>query len=333
MNSRIHQLLNQVVGEQTLPDLIDRGLHLLSFDLEGDPGMIAAGQMVTLRAGLTTLAFFRTRQLLEASMEFFHLPPVVVFDLSDKQIYSVVKVICDDPVNVAVWGDHLEKLYHERTFFQLDYQTLDQRVLVKAQLFQVLVADGRIKIHQAVALQRPPLRCGEESPPAAVNQLEVGHRGVPSVKKYRLGFEPLVGHQALEHFLEMVILGLAVILGTVDAVVDGPEIAVVSRGVHEINQADPLDRTMFITRVLSLDQFNEVGVLLILHAVVSNDDRGFRVLNVRDDRSPQLRRREAFTPQEVTDRIVAQVGLMIGKVRAGVIERRAQQVLYVVFFL
>jgi hypothetical protein len=30
---------------------------------------------------------------------------------------------------------------------------------------------------------------------------------------------------------------------------------------------------------------------------------------------------------------VAQVGLMIGKVRAGVIERRAQQVLYVVFFL
>ena len=87
---------------------------------------------------------------------------------------------------------------------------------------------------------------------------------------------------------------------------------------------------MFITRILSLYQLDEVGVLLILHAVLSNDDRGFRVLNVRNDRSPQLRGREAFTPQEVTNRIVAEAGLMVGQIRTGVVERRAQQVLYVV---
>ena len=87
MDSRIHQLLNQVFGEQTLPDLVDRGLHLLGFDFERNPGMIAAGQMVALRASLAALALFRTRQLFEACMEFFHLPPVVIFDLSYKQVY------------------------------------------------------------------------------------------------------------------------------------------------------------------------------------------------------------------------------------------------------
>ena len=76
MNSRIHQLLNQVVGEQTLPDLVDRGLHLLCFDLERNPGMIAAGQVVALRAGLAALALFRTRQLLEAPVEFATGRPV-----------------------------------------------------------------------------------------------------------------------------------------------------------------------------------------------------------------------------------------------------------------
>ena len=86
-------MLDQVVGEQTLPDLIDRRLHLLGFDLEGNPRMVAAGQVVALRTGLAALALLRTRQLLEFPVELLHLPPVVVFDLGDKQVYSVVKVI------------------------------------------------------------------------------------------------------------------------------------------------------------------------------------------------------------------------------------------------
>ena len=184
MNSRIHQLLNQVVGEQPLPDLIDRSLHLLGFDFERHPRMIAAGHVVALRAGLAALALLRTRQLLEFPVELLHLPPVVVLDLSDKQVYSVVKVIRYDPVNVAVLGNHppggpVEKLYHKGAFFQLDDQPFDQRELVKAQLFQVLVADGWVEVHQAVALQ-----CGEESPATTVYELEVGHRGIPSVEKY-----------------------------------------------------------------------------------------------------------------------------------------------------
>ena len=114
----------------------------------------------------------------------------------------------------------------------------------------------------------------------------------------------------------------------------GPtEVAVVSRGVDKVDQAYAFDCTMFISRVLSLDQFDKIGVLLVLHTVIGDDDRGFRILDVGCDRSPQLRGREAFAPQEVADRVVAQVRLMVGQVRAGVVERRAQQVLYVVFFL
>ncbi len=152
MDSRIHQLLNQVVGEQTLPDLIDRGLHLLGFDFERNPRMVTAGQVVALRAGLAALAFFRTRQLLEASMEFLHLPPIVVLDLSDKQVYSVVKVISNDPVNVAVWGDYLEQLHHKRAFFQLDNQSLDKGMTIEFEFIQMLIASFPAQAHQAVAL-------------------------------------------------------------------------------------------------------------------------------------------------------------------------------------
>lgn len=183
MNSRIHQLLNQVVGEQPLPDLIDRCPHLLGFDLEGNPRMVAAGQVVALRAGLATLALFRTRQLLELPVELLHLPPVVVLDLSDKQVYSVVKVIGDDPVNVAVWGDYppggpVEQLYHKWAFLQLDNQPLDQRMLVKQELAQVLISGLFAQAHQAVALQRPPL--------ISLKFIDIV-AGPPGGKKYNFG--------------------------------------------------------------------------------------------------------------------------------------------------
>ncbi len=131
----------------------------------------------------------------------------------------------------------------------------------------------------------------------------------------------------------MVVFGLAVVLGAVDAVVDGPEVAVISRGMDQVDQTDAFDRTVFIARVLPLDQFDKVGVLLVLNAVIDNDDRGLRILDMGRNRSPQLRGGEAFASKEVADRIVAEVGLVVGQVRASVVERRAQQVLYVVSFL
>ena len=237
------------------------------------------------------------------------------------------------PVNAAVWGGHLEQLYHKWAFFQLDGQSFDHRLLVKGKFVQVLVASLPIQTHQAVALQRPPLRGGEESPTAAVDDFEVTNGGVPSVEKYRPGFELLVGRQTLEHLLKMVVFSLTVVLGAIHSVVDRPEVTVVSRGMHQVDQADPLDCTMLISRVLSLYQLDKIGVLLVLNAVIDNDDRGLRIFDMGCDRSPQLRGREALAPQKVADRVVAQVGLVIGQVRTGVIERRAKQVLYVIFFL
>ena len=114
----------------------------------------------------------------------------------------------------------------------------------------------------------------------------------------------------------------------------GPtEVAVVARGVDQVDQTDALDCTMFISRVLPFYQFDKIGILLVLNAVVGDNDRGFRILDVGSDRSPQLRGREAFTPQEIADRVVAKVGLVVGQVRAGVVKRRTKQVLYVFFFL
>ena len=50
--------------------------------------------------------------------------------------------------------------------------------------------------------------------------------------------------------------------------------------MYEIDQTDSLYRTMFITRILPFDLLDEIGVFLPLDAVVSNDNRGFRILDV-----------------------------------------------------
>jgi hypothetical protein len=45
--------------------------------------MVATRQMIALRTRLATLAFFTTRQLFDAAMQFFDLPTHVVRVLSD----------------------------------------------------------------------------------------------------------------------------------------------------------------------------------------------------------------------------------------------------------
>jgi len=82
--------------------------------------VVAASDVIPLRAGLAALAFLGAGQLFEFAVKFFDLPTHVVRVLSDLRGQVVIQLIGDEPVNVAVWGDQLEQFDLERYFFQFD---------------------------------------------------------------------------------------------------------------------------------------------------------------------------------------------------------------------
>ncbi len=82
--------------------------------------MVAASDVIVLRAGLAALAFLGTGQLFEFAVKFFDLPAHAVRVLSDLRGQVVVQLMGnEEPVNVAVWGAPLEQFDLERYFFSV----------------------------------------------------------------------------------------------------------------------------------------------------------------------------------------------------------------------
>ena len=80
--------------------------------------------MRTLGTLLTALAFLNTGQLLDFAVQLLdHLVPLI-FCLNNRRVDGPWGSIGNHPVNVTVWGDHLEKLHFEGNFFELDRNVL-----------------------------------------------------------------------------------------------------------------------------------------------------------------------------------------------------------------
>ena len=70
--------------------------------------MITTSQMITLGTSFATLALGTAGQLFEFAMKFFDLPAHVIRFLGNLRDHSLIKIISNDPVNVAVCGNYLE---------------------------------------------------------------------------------------------------------------------------------------------------------------------------------------------------------------------------------
>ena len=98
----------QIGGEERCVSVIQGLAHALRIDLEGEPRMIAAREMIAVGAGFATLALLTAGQLFQASLQFFDLPTHVAHLLSDVRGDDLTLLIGDEPVNAAVCGNHLE---------------------------------------------------------------------------------------------------------------------------------------------------------------------------------------------------------------------------------
>jgi hypothetical protein len=80
---RVGKLGTQVVAKQIGMYLIQRFAKPFGTHCQRKPRVLATRQMVALRPSFAALAAFAARQLLEAAMQFFHLPAHVGRILND----------------------------------------------------------------------------------------------------------------------------------------------------------------------------------------------------------------------------------------------------------
>ncbi len=80
--------------------------------------------MIALCALFTALAPFNSHHLFQFSMQLFYDPAHLVLFLNNLRVNRTGGTIRDDPFNVAVRGDHLEKLYFKRDFLEFDGQAV-----------------------------------------------------------------------------------------------------------------------------------------------------------------------------------------------------------------
>ena len=79
--------------------------------------------MVALRPCLAALALFRAGQLFDFAVGLLDLPAHVVRFFGGLRGQVFIKIIGNEPVNVAVCGDQPEQFDLERHFFQFDGDT------------------------------------------------------------------------------------------------------------------------------------------------------------------------------------------------------------------
>ena len=76
--------------------------------------------MIALCTFFTALTPFNSRELFQFSMQLFYKPTHLVLVLNNLRVDRTWGAIRDHPFNVAVRGDHLEKLHFKRDFLEFD---------------------------------------------------------------------------------------------------------------------------------------------------------------------------------------------------------------------
>ncbi len=101
--------------------------------------------MISLGTSLSALAFLSSDELLEFPMQLLDLPThgVLVLNVvrSEPSVWITVGILIvlieitigDDPLNVAVFGDHLEEAHEKGHLLEFDKLAVPQSVLVPFQ--------------------------------------------------------------------------------------------------------------------------------------------------------------------------------------------------------
>src|SRR5215207_4596944 len=118
------------------------------------PGLIAQCNMIALCPGTATLAFLDTGQLFQLAMEALHIPAYIVPAANDGCCKMGCGIIRDNPLNVAVFGDHLEESYVKGYFLELDQYASCQTLLCPFNRLEVNISLLLTEAYETIRFQR-----------------------------------------------------------------------------------------------------------------------------------------------------------------------------------
>lgn len=231
--------------------------------------MVTTSNMTTLRTSLAALTLLSARELLQFPVKLLDLPTHLVLFLNrmrGRVVWTIT--IRDHPSKeveegYAICGNYLEQSYLERHLLELDYDPTPQLCLRPLDLLKVYVAPFFREAHQPVALQS-----GDEYQAETYHQLEVVDRGVPTVEQHSLGLYPLIGDGIRQHISKVVVFALAVLLWSIDAVINRVVVALYPVSMHQVDHPDPAHQPTYCSTVLAANQLDLVGIAFVLHRVV-----------------------------------------------------------------
>src|SRR5512135_2470960 len=115
--------------------------------------MITTGEMIALSTLFPALTPFGSRELFQFSVRLFYDPTPLVLVLNNQRINRTWGAIGDHPFNVAVGGDHLEKLHFKRYFFEFNCNPVSKLFVSPFDLLQMNIALLFAKADQAILFQ------------------------------------------------------------------------------------------------------------------------------------------------------------------------------------
>ncbi len=174
--------------------------------------------------------------------------------------------------------------------------------------------------HQAVLLPG-----GEENQTETVNRFEIIGPRIPGIEQHGACLNQFVRDSVHQPLTEVLVLGFAVGVGIINAIVNWIELARLARTMRQIHDADAAPQTVFGTTVLAMPQFDEAGIPLVLNAIISQQERFGAVGNQTVYKFPQMSSCEPFALQKIGDGVVADLIQMFRQVRASVIGDGADQ--------
>ncbi len=115
-----------------------------------------------------------------------------------------------------------------------------------------------------------PIRCQGrvEDASRSMHEFQVAGGGVPRVKQHGTRCESLIGNGSDQQVAQVVILGFAVGIRRIDAVVNGVEIACGTVTMDQGDYTNSSNNAVVVAAVLAFDQFNLAGIAFVVHAVV-----------------------------------------------------------------
>jgi len=146
-----------------------------------------------------------------------------------------------------------------------------------------------------------------------------------------------VGDGVLQHLLDMLQLIEAIMLGVIDAVVDHPKLIDIGVDIHAGDNAYAAESGPFrghhvlhIPAPLLINRFDIARKIMVSYRVIEQQVTFGGCDHLRFDLIPDHPARDSVTLQIASHGIMTQKFFMIGEIRAGIVDLRADQKLAVV---